>query len=69
LALKISPKDAAKAASALAGDSVGLVSMEHLGLVDRGTMASAVTGLSLVGKSVLLKRYDELVGGGGTSVR
>ena len=61
--LKISAKDAAKAAKVLAGDSVGLVSFDQLGLAERQQVLLAVADLSPIGGKALLRRYEELVGG------
>ena len=63
--LKVNAKDAAKAAKVLAGEDLGLTSVDQLGSIEKEHIDLAAAGLSLIGKKALLKRYEELSSGGG----
>ena len=63
-ALKVNAKDAAKAAKVLAGEDLGLTSVDQLGTLEKEHVDLVVTGLSVNGKKALLRRYEELAGGG-----
>ncbi len=63
-ALKVNAKDAAKAAKVLAGEDLGLTSVDQLGTLEKEHVDLVVTGLSVNGKKALLRRYEELACGG-----
>ena len=62
--LKVNAKDAAKAAKVLAREDLGLISVDQLGTLEKAHIDLAAAGLSVNGKKALLKRYEELAGGG-----